>query len=184
MYPLAPSSGLALALTRALDDEYRARATYLAVIARHGPLEPFRSIAEAEQRHVDALVRAFWRHGLPVPPDPWFGKVCPPETVEAACAAGVEGEIANIRMYDQLLLAVPEPDVQQTFRHLREASLSRHLPAFSACLDRCAQAAGGARRAPPRAADAFMRGAPGIAVGLLLGAGLVWGLGRRRPQGR
>jgi hypothetical protein len=49
------------ALSEALDDEYRARATYRKVIERFGPVRPFVNIVDTENRHVGALVRQFQR---------------------------------------------------------------------------------------------------------------------------
>lgn len=47
----APPSGGAEALRAALDDEYRAEATYAAVITAFGEVRPFINIIEAERRH-------------------------------------------------------------------------------------------------------------------------------------
>lgn len=41
------------ALCEALDDEYKARAIYRAVIGRFGPVLPFANIVHSEQRHLD-----------------------------------------------------------------------------------------------------------------------------------
>jgi hypothetical protein len=43
------------ALREALDDEYRAWATYDQVIADFGEVPPFANIREAEGRHIDAI---------------------------------------------------------------------------------------------------------------------------------
>jgi len=55
------------ALTEALEDEYRARATYRKVIECFGPMRPFVNIVEAENRHVAALLRQFRRLGAQPP---------------------------------------------------------------------------------------------------------------------
>lgn len=39
----------------ALDDEYKARATYRKVIEAFGPVRPFVNIVEAEDRHAEAI---------------------------------------------------------------------------------------------------------------------------------
>lgn len=46
------------ALAEALDDEYKARATYAKVIERFGPVRPFVNIIKAEERHAQALRQA------------------------------------------------------------------------------------------------------------------------------
>jgi len=50
------------ALHEALDDEYRAWATYDQVIADFGEVRPFINIREAEARHMAALQRLFARY--------------------------------------------------------------------------------------------------------------------------
>lgn len=52
------------ALRDALDDEYKARATYQSVIDKFGPVRPFVNIIEAEERHASALLRLFERLAL------------------------------------------------------------------------------------------------------------------------
>lgn len=49
------------ASSEALDDKYRARATYRKVIERFGSMRPFVDIVGAENRHVGALVWQFQR---------------------------------------------------------------------------------------------------------------------------
>jgi hypothetical protein len=133
------------ALYEALDDEYRALATYEQVLADFGEVQPFRNIRNAEARHIDALRVLFTRYGLPVPKNPWPGKVERYASLQAACAAGVTAEIANAEIYERLLQATARADILTIFRNLQEASQQRHLPAFQ----RCAQgsAAGGYGRA-------------------------------------
>jgi rubrerythrin len=125
------------ALEEVLDDEYRARATYRAVLDRHGPVRPFSAIVEAEDRHVRALLPLFRRHGFPVPEDPWRDRVEAPATLREACAAAVAAELENAAMFDRLApVAADHPDVAAVFERLREASAERHLPAFRRCLAR------------------------------------------------
>ncbi len=123
------------ALREALDDEYKARATYRAVIARFGAVRPFSRIVESEERHIAALAWLFDRHGVPMPPDRWAGAVEPPATIGEACRAGVQAEIDNAALYDRLMtLAGHAPeDVRRVFTNLRDASQERHLPAFRRC---------------------------------------------------
>ena len=60
------------ALSEALDDEYKARATYRKVIECFGPVRPFVNIVEAEDRHVAALLAQFRRLGA-TPPERYLG---------------------------------------------------------------------------------------------------------------
>jgi len=134
------------ALNEALDDEYRAWATYDQVIADFGEVSPFSNIREAEARHIKALCTLFARYGLPVPENPWPGKVARYASLQAACEAGVAAEIANGEMYEQLLGATQRPDILTVLRNLQEASQQRHLAAFQRCAQRSTGGGGGAGR--------------------------------------
>ena len=166
------------ALAMALDDEYRARATYQAVLANYGPVLPFVNIVQAEQRHIDALVPLFGRYGVVPPPDRWSGQVTPPSSLLESCEAGVAAEISNYQMYDALLTQVSEPDVRSVFMNLRNASAYHHLPAFKACVayhsttgsqSTTSQTAGPEKTLP-------------LWLGLAVGAGLSWWLTQRARE--
>lgn len=134
--PLKPQTVAALA--EALDDEYKARATYAKVIERFGPVRPFINIVEAEERHARALLALYERHGLEAPANVWADsdRIETPETLTEACRRAVAGEIENIEMYDRLLAAVEEPDCRRVLENLQAASRDRHLPAFRRCVAR------------------------------------------------
>lgn len=120
-----------------MDDEFHARATYRAVLAAFGDIRPFINIVESEERHIRALERLFERYELAKPPDRWAGRVGAPESVEAACRAGVEAERENAALYEDLLAAARGyPDVEATFHRLSSASQQNHLPAFERGLRR------------------------------------------------
>jgi rubrerythrin len=57
------------ALSEAIEDEYRARATYRKIIERFGPVRPFVNIVDAENRHVAVLLRQFERLRAEPPAD-------------------------------------------------------------------------------------------------------------------
>jgi hypothetical protein len=130
------------ALNDALDDEYRAWATYDQVIADFGETRPFSNIRAAEARHIEALCAVFARHGLPVPENPWPGKVARYASLQAACEAGVAAEIANGALYERLLASTQRPDILRVFRSLQEASQERHLGAFQRCAQRGSRGGG------------------------------------------
>jgi hypothetical protein len=124
------------ALREALDDEYKARAFYQAVIDKFGAVRPFSNIVESEGRHAAALEGLFAKYGLAIPEDTYAGKMEAPATLLAACEAGIAGEEENRAMYDRLLASVREPDVRVVLERLQEASQQRHLPAFQRCQQR------------------------------------------------
>lgn len=123
------------ALCEALDDEYKARATYLAVIDQLGPVLPFTHIVQSEQRHIEALFWQFERFGWAPPADRWLGRVEAPATLTEACQVGVQAEIDNVAIYDRLFALAEDEQVLIVFRNLRHASRECHLPAFQRFLD-------------------------------------------------
>lgn len=129
--PLDEADVQALAL--ALDDEYHALAVYQSVIADFGEVEPFVEIAQSEQRHIDALLKQFEKHGLVIPENQWLGNIPGFESLQAACQVGVEAEIANMALYEQLFSMTDDPALVQVFTNLSNASQVSHLPEFQSC---------------------------------------------------
>lgn len=133
---MQPDAKTIAALREALEDEYRARATYRKVIAAFGSVRPFVNIVEAEDRHAKALLRLFERFSIEPPRDTWATRVKAPRTLADACRAGVEAEIENEAMYERLLKQVTDPVARSVLQRLQRASKERHLPAFRRCLER------------------------------------------------
>ncbi|MBR9971171.1 ferritin-like domain-containing protein [Magnetospirillum sulfuroxidans] len=128
---MSVSSPIYQALCAALDDEYKARATYAAVIDRFGPVRPFINIIQSEQRHINALQMLFRRRDWSIPADPYGGMIVAPASLEEACRLGVQAEIDNVALYDRLnRLAADDAEVLAVFANLQQASQERHLPAF------------------------------------------------------
>ena len=121
------------ALQMALNDEYKAWSVYDQVIADFGPVQPFVNIQRAEESHIAALTRLMEAYGLDVPQNPWPGNVPTFDTLADACAGGVQAELDNAALYDQLFSMVDNPDIVQVFTALQRASLSQHLSAFERC---------------------------------------------------
>ncbi len=126
-----------LALLTALagpDGEYAARAEYTAILAEFGTgVQPYANILEAEKRHVAALEQQCAKFGVPLPADPYLGKVTAPATLLQAAEIGIAAETLNVAMYSDLLGEVQKyPSLVQVFTNLRAASLNNHLPALKA----------------------------------------------------
>ena len=131
------SARLTRILVEALQDEYKARATYQAVIRCFGEVPPFSNIVEAEGRHIEALLPLFDKYSIAVPEDDWPSRVTCPESLTEACKMGAAAEIENAEMYHRLIAAAENyPDVQAVLRRLQRASAENHLPAFQRCLSR------------------------------------------------
>ena len=125
------------ALVEALEDEYKARATYRLVMSKFGRIRPFVNIIQSEERHIQALLPLFRKYKIPIPGDTWVDRVRAPASVEEACQIGVRSEIENAKMYQRLLALTQEyPDVQRVFLNLQRASQENHLRAFQRCAER------------------------------------------------
>lgn len=123
----------------ALDDEYHAESFYAAVIAKLGPVRPFSNIIKAEQAHANRVIALLKASGAAIPANPYAdgSKALPtiPATKTEACAIGVEAEVANKALYDDTLLPVAKgnADLTAAFIALRDASQTKHRPAFQRC---------------------------------------------------
>lgn len=124
------------ALLAALADERRAFAEYEAALAKFGDARPFSNIVNAEKRHESFLLPLFEKYGVKVPENEFTkDKAQVPATLAEACQKGVEGEKANIALYDGFLEFVKEADIREVFTILRDASKNNHLPAFERCAE-------------------------------------------------
>lgn len=125
------------ALRIAVYDEYHAYETYRAIIEKFGNQAPFSNIIEAEMRHFAMLEPLLQQYNVQIPINNWDEKIELPESMLQSCELGVAGEIANIQMYDNLLMHVENyADIQDVFYRLQAASFNNHLPAFRRCVQR------------------------------------------------
>jgi hypothetical protein len=130
--PAPLSADEAQALQMAIDDEYKARATYRNVIKAFGEIRPFSNIINAEERHIEALESLFEYYDQPIPQDRWDDKVPMFNSRPEACQAGIKGEEENIRLYEDLLVKTDAKAIRNVFLNLQNAS-SKHLRAFKRC---------------------------------------------------
>ena len=114
------------------DGEYAASASYAAVIDAFGPVEPYVSIRQAEERHIAALTRQLERLGVVVPANPYLGHLTAPAALQSAAEAWATGEVDNVAMYDALLTQSSDANLTKVLTNLRRASLESHLPTFEA----------------------------------------------------
>lgn len=121
------------ALHMALDDEYHALAVYQTVIETFGQVEPFASIAQSEQRHIEALANQFNKNGIPIPENPWLGTIPTFESLDQACQSAAQAERENAELYEELFNLTDNPSLINVFTNLSRASLESHLPEFEAC---------------------------------------------------
>ncbi len=123
------------ALEKAIDDEYKAYASYDAVLKKFGNVRPFIMIIRSEEQHISSLKALFDKYGLQIPNNNYTGNMVAPSTVTEACKLGVNAEIANANLYQDTLL--PEvnkfDDIKSVFTTLMNVSKYRHLQAFQRC---------------------------------------------------
>lgn len=131
-----PGNPVQAALLAALDDEYKAEATYQAVLDKHGDVRPFSNIIRAEQRHQEMVKAEMDRRGWAYGPNPYTGKIKAPATLLEACQTGVQAEIENIALYDKLLPTIDDAAARDVLTRLQWASRENHLPAFERCVAR------------------------------------------------
>ena len=124
----AKNPTLAQMLTYAIQDEWAARAEYLAILKKWPDAKPFSNIIKAEESHIEWLIPLFKAQGLPVPVEPKLAVVVPTDWTKAL-ALGVEAEVLNIAMYDKFLKLTLPADVRSVFEELKRGS-ENHLRAF------------------------------------------------------
>lgn len=121
------------ALQDAILEEYGALNLYQAIMDQFGEVAPFAQIAVSEQQHVNALVRQADKYGVEIPANPGMDAAPTFASLEEACEAGVNAEIADAALYDELMLVTDHADLIRVYTRLQAASLESHLPAFEAC---------------------------------------------------
>jgi hypothetical protein len=121
------------ALLESINEEYKAHATYQAVIDKFGDVTPFSTIVKSEQNHIDAWKTLLTRYGIAIAQDPFLGKLTAPASLKDACLAGVSAEKEDVALYDRLLKTVTSADITSVMQQQRQVSQDNHLPAFERC---------------------------------------------------
>jgi hypothetical protein len=121
-------------LLYAAQDEYLARAEYVAIMAKFGVDRPFNNIMKSEETHLELLRAAFTAYSFDFPPDEAKKFLHIPATLKEAFEIGVKAEIDNIAMYEKFLATdlIKDPKnlyLKNLFTNLRNAS-QNHLRTF------------------------------------------------------
>ena len=117
-----------------INDEYKARAEYQAIIDEFGAQTPFTNLVRAETMHISALTRLFEAYELEVPSDNGSKSAVVPDSLEEAYAIGVKAEVDNIALYDKYLDEDLPVMVERVFTNLQNAS-ENHKATFEAYED-------------------------------------------------
>lgn len=134
-YPVGKlSEGVKNSLDKAIQDEYKARSTYEAVIAKFGSVRPFSMIIRAEEQHINSLKAIYDKYGIVIPEEK-KQQIILPNSLSEVCAIGVQAEIDNAKLYKEELLPSVSAyeDIVFVFTNLMNASQDKHLPAFERC---------------------------------------------------
>jgi hypothetical protein len=132
--PVADVTNLKAALTVLIEDEYKARAEYVALVEKFGEVTPFVNLIQAETGHINALANQFTAYGLSVPVDIGSKFTVIPATLAEAYAIGVQAETSNIALYENYLTKDFPANIERVFTNLMNASLN-HLATFKAYQD-------------------------------------------------
>jgi len=121
-------------LTVLINDEYNAKAVYVALVEKFGEVSPFVNLIKAETQHISALTNQFVAYGFTVPADNSNVASIVPDTLEEAYAIGLQAEINNIKLYEDFLKQDFPVNVEKVFTSLMNASKS-HLATFQSYVD-------------------------------------------------
>ncbi|WP_372056427.1 hypothetical protein P7L74_12295 [Tistrella mobilis] len=118
------------AIRAALDEAWRAAAIAEAVIARFGPVMPFRNLLISDYLHAATLIRLLAARGFSAPERPVAAPPALPEDLSAACRMAADGAVAAIGCYEgRLLPAVRgDPDAEAVLMRLHDALRHVQLP--------------------------------------------------------
>jgi len=127
-------------LKYAIEDEYLARAEYVAIMEAFKVTRPFANIKKAEDTHISLLEDLYRVRNIAIPRDMAKEHIIVPKNLEEAYRAGEQAEIANIEMYSRFLespqfTAKENADIASVFARLKRAS-ENHLAAFRKQLQR------------------------------------------------
>jgi hypothetical protein len=120
-------------LVRAIEEAFGAQALYQSVLDKFGNVTPFNDIVLSEAKHASALINQAQKYGIPVPEFPSSEGLSAIETVTEACQAGVDAEIADAELYDELMSFTTNSALIRVYTNLKKASLDSHLPSFEDC---------------------------------------------------
>jgi hypothetical protein len=122
------SSDEIFALNRAMDDEYKLRATYQKTLDTFGEVKPFAEIYTSTDRHVEALTWLFDRYQLEIPRDEWFEVIPEFNNVHEAYEECQAMEMQSAALYDELIGKVDNADIRFVFRELMRISTEKNIP--------------------------------------------------------
>lgn len=116
------------ALHAAIVAEQHARAFYRRMAEAYGARGASSALLADQEKRLALLSGACRHHGTPVPADAFSGKASIAGNWLDDCRRAARGEVALIRMYQQLAPSAGAPDLTRIFDKLQRQSLNRRLP--------------------------------------------------------
>jgi rubrerythrin len=122
------------ALEEAFQDAYRTYYTYQVATSDFGNTAPFSSITNTELSYTNTLSDLYRSRGATPPASQWNAANVPRfQSLQQACIAAEEGEVATGMMFDRLLRLNLPDDLRQVFTNLRLTAREQHRLAFRNC---------------------------------------------------
>lgn len=120
------------AIRAALDEAWRAAAIAEAVIARFGPVMPFRNLLMSDYLHAATLIRLLVARGMSAPARPVAAPPALPADLRAACRMAADNAVAAIGCYESRLLPAVQGDAEAgpVLMRLYDALSHVQLPAL------------------------------------------------------
>lgn len=119
--PLARREAEGLLL--ALNEAYRAEATYSQVVTDLGHVQPFAPLRLSKAAHVEFLLGLFRTYQVPIPNNPWTGKTTRFTTLREAVTAALKGEPELAEVYARAIETTGREDIIAVYEYLHRASL-------------------------------------------------------------
>ena len=128
--PVGPDpADIAVMLGETLQEEYKAQYLYASVLEDYPGALPFAAIVEAEMRHVEALQMLFTRRQMMPPSSAWTpGMFDAFASLPAACAGGVDAEMADAAFYTPYLSRTDLPQDVRERLHEPAGRFAREPP--------------------------------------------------------
>lgn len=132
--PITLTSQAKIALDESLQDAYRTYYTYAVVTDDYGTVAPFTSIVATELAYIDTLRNLYQSRGLTPPASIWSDSNVPRfASLQQACMAAEDAEVATQLMFERHLQLMLPNDVTQAFQNQRTTARDHHRLAFRNC---------------------------------------------------
>ena len=127
---------IVMALSEALQCEYKSHAIYRAALDRFGAIDLFVRLEAVGEREIDALCQLCRRRRIEPPVDQWLKQIEPPQTLEQARREAIDAETQTADTCEHWLDEVDDSVARLALSRLEEASRYQRLPLLRLALER------------------------------------------------